>query len=116
MSVVVGDYQYRSQAIISEDEAPPVLDSLVFDGRPGTRAPHAWVEYQGRPISTLDLLWRGFVLLTGSEGTAWYEAARLLADRLDIELDAYRVGPAGDLLDSECYWQRRQAYRQTVRC
>ncbi len=93
-----------------------MLDSLVFDGRPGTRAPHAWVEYQGRPISTLDLLWRGFVLLTGSEGTAWYEAARLLADRLDIELDAYRVGPAGDLLDSECYWQRRQAYRQTVRC
>jgi putative polyketide hydroxylase len=105
MGVVVGGYQYRSQAIIADDEAPTGLDELVFDGRPGTRAPHAWVEYQGRPISTLDLLWRGFVLLTGPDGTAWYEAARSLADRLDIALDAYRVGPAGELLDPECYWQ-----------
>jgi putative polyketide hydroxylase len=105
MGVVVGGYQYHSQAIIAEDESSPALDSLTFDGRPGTRAPHAWVEYQGKLISTLDLLWRGFVLLTGSDGTAWYEAARSLSNRLDIELDAYRVGPAGELLDPECYWQ-----------
>src|SRR5438876_12373793 len=105
MGVVVGGYQYCSQAIVSAEEAMPVVDSLVFDGRPGTRARLVWVEYHDQPVSTLDLLWRGFVLLTGPVGCVWYDAARLLGDRLDIELDAYRVGPAGDLVDPDRYWQ-----------
>jgi putative polyketide hydroxylase len=104
MGVVVGGYQYYSPTIFAEDEAPPTYDCLSFDGRPGTRVPHVWIEYRGQLISTLDLLWRGFVLLTGPDGRAWYEAANRLAGRLDIELEAYRVGPSGDLLDPECYW------------
>jgi putative polyketide hydroxylase len=104
MGVVVGGYQYCSPTIFAEDESLPVNDRLSFDGCPGTRAPHVWVEYHGQLISTLDLLWRGFVLLTGPDGRAWYEAARCLTSRLDIDLEAYRVGPAGDLLDPECYW------------
>jgi hypothetical protein len=104
MDVVVGGYQYCSPTIFTEDELPPVYDRQSYDGRPGTRAPHVWVEYRGQLISTLDLLWRGFVLLTGPDGRAWYEAAQRLTSRLDIDLEAYRVGPAGDLLDPECYW------------
>jgi putative polyketide hydroxylase len=104
MGVVVGGYQYCSPTIFPEEDVPPAYDRLSLDGRPGTRAPHVWVEYRGQLISTLDLLWRGFVLLAGPDGQAWYEAASQLADRLDIELEAYRVGPSGDLLDPECYW------------
>jgi putative polyketide hydroxylase len=104
MGVVVGGYQYCSPTIFAEDEGASTYDRLSFDGRPGTRAPHVWVEYRGQLISTLDLLWRGFVLLTGPDGRAWYEAAQQLSSRLDIDLEAYRVGPSGDLLDPECYW------------
>jgi hypothetical protein len=104
MGVVVGGYQYCSPTIFAEDEGASTYDRLSFDGRPGTRAPHVWVEYRGQLISTLDLLWRGFVLLTGPDGRAWHEAAQQLTSRLDIDLEFYRVGPSGDLLDPDCYW------------
>ncbi|MFI6501728.1 FAD-dependent monooxygenase [Nonomuraea typhae] len=42
---------------------------------PGSRAPHVWVE---PGVSTVDLWAGGLVLLTGSEGTAWLEAATRL--------------------------------------
>lgn len=35
--------------------------------RPGTRAPHVWLERNGARISTLDLFGRGFVFLAGPE-------------------------------------------------
>lgn len=97
-------FQYASQAIITEEYAGPSLDDLGLDGRPGTRAPHMWIEYQGKRISTLDLFGTGFVLLAGPEGVAWREAARLVATRLGIELTAYCIGPTGDLLSPEGSW------------
>jgi 2-polyprenyl-6-methoxyphenol hydroxylase-like FAD-dependent oxidoreductase len=39
-------------------------------GRPGTRAPHVWLD-ESRGVSTLDLYGRNFVLLTGPDGRAW---------------------------------------------
>ena len=39
----------------------------------------------------------GFVLLAGSQGIAWREAALALAARWDLALTAYCVGPQGDL-------------------
>lgn len=107
-------YQYRSQAIISEDQS--VVESeqpytLMLDGSAGTRAAHLWVERQGRSISTLDLFGKHFVLLTGVEGTAWIDAASALARDLGIDIDAYRLGPDGDLIDPENHWQ--QAYGVT---
>ncbi len=44
-------------------------------GRPGTRAPHLWVERAGRRVSTLDLFGKGFVVLAGPGGGGWLEAA-----------------------------------------
>jgi putative polyketide hydroxylase len=55
-------------------------------GQPGTRAPHREVTLDGRPISTLDLYGRGFILLTGPDGGAWADAAA----GLDVEV--YRFG------------------------
>ncbi|HET9344845.1 MAG TPA: FAD-dependent monooxygenase [Candidatus Limnocylindrales bacterium] len=49
------------------------------DGRPGTRAPHAWLEVGGRKLSTLDLFGRGLVLLANGEVDVWRQAAEACA-------------------------------------
>jgi len=71
----------------SDDGLAEDLGSLVAsaaiafppDGRPGSRAPHAWLDVAGTRISTLDLFGRGFVLLTAGSGAAWRAAAGGLA-------------------------------------
>ena len=71
----------------SDDGLAEDLGSLVSsaaiafppDGRPGSRAPHAWLDVAGSRISTLDLFGRGFVLLTAGSGGAWRTAAGCLA-------------------------------------
>src|SRR6266568_81769 len=106
-------YRYRSEAILSEDAATPspdgieLLDRPELNGLPGTRAPHLWVERQGQRISTLDLLDGRFVLLTGTGGTAWCEAAAMIAADMGIGLATYRIGADADLLDLENGWQTK---------
>lgn len=106
---IVG-YRYRSQAILSEDAAVSSQDEIVLldreelTGLPGTRVPHLWLEQQGQRISTLDLLDGRFVLLAGSNGAFWCEAAAAVKASLGIELMAYRIGPDADLLDLENGW------------
>lgn len=100
-------YRYRSQAILSEDAAGAaqeeitLLDREELTGLPGTRVPHLWLERRGQRISTLDLLDGRFVLLTSAGGTAWSEAAKMVALAQGIALSAYRIGPDADLLDLE---------------
>jgi hypothetical protein len=53
-------------------------------GRPGTRAPHVWLERNGEEISTLDLLGQNFALLAGPEGTVWRESANDGVDLVEI--------------------------------
>ncbi|MBO0790052.1 MAG: FAD-dependent monooxygenase [Ktedonobacteraceae bacterium] len=107
-------YEYASPAIIVDTKARPkslfvqLLSGrglLGLDGRPGTRAPHMWAEYQSKRISTLDLFGKGFVLLVGEDGGAWCKAAAVVAARLGIDLAAYRIGPAGDLRAPSGGWQ-----------
>jgi hypothetical protein len=85
---------YHSPGVIAdEDEAKEHDDPRQTLGRPGSRAPHLWVERDGQRLSTLDLFGRGFVLLAGPEGAAWCEAAGGVASRFDkLALDAYCVG------------------------
>src|SRR5213078_370453 len=55
LAVTMG-YQYQSAAVVLEkNELPSVGVVIDLSGQPGTRAPHVWVEQQGRRISTLDL-------------------------------------------------------------
>jgi hypothetical protein len=56
------------------------------------RAPHLWLEHEGRRISSLDLFGRSFVLLAGGEGGAWDEAARAAAKPLGVALDCHCIG------------------------
>lgn len=63
-------YRYRSAAVISDDreDGRSLENPRESRARPGTRAPHVWLDEQGERVSSLDLFGRGFVLLTGSEG------------------------------------------------
>jgi putative polyketide hydroxylase len=102
--VIITGYQYTSGAIIANDTEPLPLDHLILDGHPGRRAPHVWLERQGRRISTLDLFGAHFVLLTGEYGQGWRDAAQALAARRDMNLDAYCVGSNDDLIDLDNRW------------
>ena len=68
--------------------------ALAFppDGRPGSRAPHVWLEVGGRRISTLDLFGRGLVLLTAGAGASWRSSARSLATTEPTLIDVRPIG------------------------
>jgi 2-polyprenyl-6-methoxyphenol hydroxylase-like FAD-dependent oxidoreductase len=92
-------YIYRSPAIQAEEgdasdgdqagHGDPRLNRAV----PGSRAPHLWLQRDGRRRSTLDLFGRDFVLLAGPDGGPWCDAAPAAAAP-GIRLAAYHVGGA----------------------
>ena len=88
-------YIYRSTAIVPEDDAEiGHQDPRESLGRPGSRAPHLWVQRAGKKISTLDLFGRGFVLLAPPGGEAWIPAAQSAASSFPgLELEALLVHP-----------------------
>jgi 2-polyprenyl-6-methoxyphenol hydroxylase-like FAD-dependent oxidoreductase len=90
-------YLYRSPAILSEP-GQDKLHELPSDsfGRPGSRAPHLWVERNGTHVSTLDLFGTNYTLLAAPDGAAWAEAASRLKNP---SIDAYLVGR--DVTDPE---------------
>jgi putative polyketide hydroxylase len=103
--IVTLGYRYASAAVVAQDESAPSIETLDLSGRPGTRAPHVWLQRNGRQISTLDLFNKHFVLLAGHEGEGWCEAARDVAACLGLSLDVYRVGETdADLVDVEGHW------------
>ena len=82
---VVFGQRYREGALISDDAgadggaaARPFEKARELSARPGTRAPHLWIDRDDRAterVSTLDLFGRGFVVLSGVGGAGWCAAA-----------------------------------------
>ena len=73
-------YRYDDGAVVTDGTQPPALANPVREyvatSRPGARLPHAWVERDGRRVSTLDLTEPGtFTLLTASPDERWDAAA-----------------------------------------
>jgi 2-polyprenyl-6-methoxyphenol hydroxylase-like FAD-dependent oxidoreductase len=65
---------------------PPIHENpRQSKGRPGSRAPHVWLERDGQRISTLDLFGRGFVLLAGPD------ASPITAPHIEV----HRIGHDG---------------------
>ncbi len=83
---------YESTAVIPDGTAAPHIDDpitqYVPSARPGSRAPHVWLERNGERISTIDLVGNRFVLLTGAQGGAWKSAAASVATAARPELVA----------------------------
>jgi 2-polyprenyl-6-methoxyphenol hydroxylase-like FAD-dependent oxidoreductase len=81
------------------------MDPRTTCGLPGSRAPHLWLIRSGQRISTIDLT-GNFLLLAGSDGEMWTQAAAGIADRfVGLSLDAYCVGkdlgdPEGDFYEA----------------
>ena len=64
-------YLYHSPAIVAEyDDEAVHANPLETFGRPGSRAPHLWIEKDSKRVSTLDLFGPGFTLLAATEGAA----------------------------------------------
>src|SRR5262249_42650092 len=98
---------YTSAAVVPDGTAPPELANPVTDyvpsARPGGRAPHVWLQRDGVPVSTIDLVGNGFVLLAGRKGKPWTQAAQQLASENAIDLHAIGIG-AGGIEDPEGEW------------
>ena len=101
-------YAYRSMAVV-DDGSPPVSFSVhhyVPSARPGHRAPHAWLERDGHPVSTIDLSGGArFCLLAGVDGGPWCTALARVASRAGVAADAYTVGSPGALVDRHDRWR-----------
>jgi putative polyketide hydroxylase len=109
----------RSAVVAITDPEPP-LARTDLAGRPGERAPHAWVRHGGRQRSTLDLFDGRLTLVTGPAGAAWARAgAAITGVPLQVlvagrELDSraltrvYRLGPGSAVLvrpDGRVAWR-----------
>jgi putative polyketide hydroxylase len=81
-------FSYQSSAVIrDESDSPPIMDPVtdfVPSARPGCRAPHHWLDGDGRRMSTIDLFDGRFVLLSAARG--WCIAAEQAASRLRVPL------------------------------
>ena len=91
-------YLYRLPAILFEDDSNEKVseDPRESLGRPGSRAPHLWLEKDGRRVSMIDVFGRAFVLIAAPQGTAWVRAARSAAGALSgLELDVHVMGSDG---------------------
>ena len=89
-------YVYASTAVAAEPGGPAGhTDPRTSRAAPGTRLPHAWVARRGQRVSTLDLT-GSFLLLAGSEGAAWCDAAKAISAPA---VTAYRIG--ADVIEAE---------------
>ncbi|HZN19464.1 MAG TPA: FAD-dependent monooxygenase [Micromonosporaceae bacterium] len=96
--IITLGYRYTSSAIPGSEPGTPVLTPrLTLTGQPGTRAPHVDLLRDGAQISTVDLFWDEFVLLTGDRESGWADAADRVAKQLSLPLRSYVVAPGGDL-------------------
>jgi hypothetical protein len=99
---------YDSAAVIDDGSRVErsTAGTYVATARPGARAPHVWLHARdGRELSTVDLPSDGFVLLAGEGGEAWCEAIRDVARARGLTVEAYVVGPEGDLRDDGTWAQ-----------
>ena len=91
--------RYTSVAVASDGTPFPPYErdpELYYHPttHPGAYLPHAWIECDRRPLSTIDLVGNDrFSLITGIGGEPWIEAAATIGADMGIELAGFVVGP-----------------------
>jgi 2-polyprenyl-6-methoxyphenol hydroxylase-like FAD-dependent oxidoreductase len=90
-------YVYRSTAIdaTEPDDGALHLNPRDSRGRPGTRAPHVWLERNGSRLSTLDLFGTGFTLLGGPDAQEWCRCGRAASAATSLPLTCFTPGSDG---------------------
>ena len=107
-------YHYDVGAVVPDGTPTPERDPLgqtyVPTTRPGHRLPHAWLERDGKQLSTLDLVQPGrFVLLTGSAASGWAAAAAAVGQRSGLPLDVVEISDQSAVRDSDRTWRHLRA-------
>jgi 2,4-dichlorophenol 6-monooxygenase len=103
--------RYTSTAVVPDGTVERVnRDEELFGRpctRPGAKLVHAWlVSPEGHRVSTLDLVGHGsFSVVTGLSGTAWEEAAAVVAGELRVGLRTVVIDR--DARDAYGEWHRR---------
>jgi len=112
-------YRYRSGAIV-DDGSPdptPARDPQLYcqpTTRPGARVPHARLERDGVPVSSLDLVDDlGFALLTGVGGEAWARAAAEASARAGVPVRVHVIGGREGVTDPYGEWASRREVETT---
>jgi 2,4-dichlorophenol 6-monooxygenase len=93
-------FSYDSGAVVADGTPVPSRDPFGIEytptTRPGHRLPHAWIERDGRRISTHDLVRPGaFALITNSDGAEWVRAAPTVAAETGVTIDVAVFGASG---------------------
>jgi putative polyketide hydroxylase len=101
---LVMGYGYASGAVALEAGRRPGPGTADLRGRPGTRAPHVWLERDGQRVSTLDLFGQSFVLLAGRSGANWRHAALSVEEALGVPVAAFVMG--AEVTEVDRRWHR----------
>jgi 2,4-dichlorophenol 6-monooxygenase len=102
-------FNYDEGALVPDGTSRPPRDpegrKYQPTTRPGHRLPHAWLERDGRRLSTQDLVDAsgGFTLLTDDAGAAWQQAAGAVSAELGVSITVGVIGH-DQLVDSEGTW------------
>jgi 2,4-dichlorophenol 6-monooxygenase len=106
-------YVYHSE-VITEEAMPapaPERDPALYYSpttRPGARLPHARLELDAQPLSSLDLVDpQGFTLLTGVGGHSWQTSAAQIAEQVRTPITVQVIGERGGLYDPYGDWASR---------
>jgi putative polyketide hydroxylase len=104
VSALFFGYRHLSDAVVVEtgDDREPLENPERPTGRPGSRAPHVWLDRDGHRVSTVDLFGQRFVLLVGSAGDGWVRDGMMAGATLGITVDFHRIGV--DLSDVDGRW------------
>jgi 2,4-dichlorophenol 6-monooxygenase len=123
-AIELSNYQFNAQGIelgyvyqsdvITEESTPapePQRDPVLYytpTTRPGARVPHARLERNQQPLSSLDLLDpQGFTLFTGVGGHSWRASADQIAQRVHTPITVQVIGERGGLYDPYNDWANR---------
>jgi 2,4-dichlorophenol 6-monooxygenase len=99
------NHRYASSAVVPDGTPEPDWTrdpELYYHATtwPGARLPHVWLQRDGKPVSTLDVVGHGrFTVLTGIGGEAWANAARAASERYGVAVEAHVIGPGRELED-----------------
>ncbi len=92
-------FSYQSSLVIPDgtDAVEITATEYLPNARPGSRAPHLWLQGAEGVISTIDLFVDSFVLLTDSDGKSWPKKLESLNPNLCFR--TVSIGEEGDYKD-----------------
>ena len=114
LGVHLGQRYTGSRAVVDDGTPFPPYerDPMLFyepTTHPGAHLPHAWLEYEQKRVSILEIFEHGrFGLVVGIGGKPWASAAATVSQELGIDLPVYAVGarcPYDDVLGE---WKNRR--------